>query len=109
MVQQHIATNRNLLTTGITTYSEYQVDLQYVVHASTTYEMLCRRETFHATLQRTTDLYAFGIYIMMSPKYSRAPSPLPDLAFALANFRELLAFMDLMMAPGCSEASMPLL
>lgn len=49
------------------------------------------------------------IYIMISPKYSLAPSPLPLLAFGLAYLTELFNLMLAMIAPGCSTGSLPLL
>ncbi len=48
-------------------------------------------------------------HIMISPRYSLAPSPLPLLAFGLAYLTELFALMLLMIAPGCSTGSFPAL
>ena len=53
--------------------------------------------------------HRYQIYIMISPKYSLAPSPLPLLAFGLAYFTELFNLMLAMIAPGCSTGSLPLL
>ena len=46
------------------------------------------------------------IYIMISPKYSRAPSPRPDLVVTTPHNFDDFEIMALMILPGCSILSL---
>jgi hypothetical protein len=59
--------------------------------------------------QITTKHTSLSFYMRISPRYSRAPSPRPLWATGDAHRRELLDFILLMMAPGCSTSLFPAL
>lgn len=51
--------------------------------------------------------FKYNIYMRISPRYSRAPSPRPLYALGDAHFNDDFAFILLMIAPGCSVSSAP--